>query len=98
MNDKQWEREKFLRQLELQDKNAYYEVLKIVGKNNSAAKEEPQKNICSFCGFDCDENDKYCPHCGKRISQEPIICPTCGKSNTYNAIFCANCGKKLTEN
>lgn len=98
LDDKQWEREKFLRQLELQDKNAYYEVLKIVGKNNSVAMEDNQKNICPFCGFDCDENDKYCPRCGKRISKEPMICPVCGKANAYNAIFCANCGKKLTEN
>ena len=33
LDDKQWEREKYLRQLELQDRNAYYEVLKVIGKN-----------------------------------------------------------------
>lgn len=31
LDDKQWEREKYLRQLELQDRAAYYEVLKVIG-------------------------------------------------------------------
>ena len=93
LDDKQWEREKYLRQLELQDKNAYYEVLKVIGKGKNI--ENEQVNKCPACGFECKPTDKFCPHCGKRVSKDPIVCPDCGKANEYTAVFCANCGKKL---
>lgn len=93
LDDKQWEREKYLRQLELQDRNAYYEVLKVIGKNKSD--EQEKANKCPNCGLEFKPTDKFCPHCGKRVSKEPIICPDCGKANDSTAVFCANCGKKL---
>ncbi len=94
LDDKQWEREKYLRQLELQDRNAYYEVLKVVG--NSEGRPKPQEEPkCPNCGLPYKPTDKFCPHCGKRVSKEPIICPDCGKANESTALFCANCGKKL---
>lgn len=93
LDDKQWEREKYLRQLELQDKNAYYEVLKVMGKDKNAAKAEELK--CPGCGLAYKPADKFCPHCGKRVSKEPIICPDCGKANDSAAVFCSGCGKKL---
>lgn len=94
LDDKQWEREKYLRQLELQDKAAYYEVLKVMGNNPVTAKPE-EKLLCPNCGNEYKPTDKFCPKCGKRVSKEPIICPDCGKSNESTATFCANCGKKL---
>lgn len=95
LDDKQWERDKYLRQLELQDKAAYYEVLKVANSNRSEAKKE-EENKCPNCGLEYKPTDKFCPHCGKRVSKEPIICPDCGKANESTAVFCANCGKKLT--
>ncbi|MGN0565504.1 MAG: SPFH domain-containing protein, partial [Candidatus Limousia pullorum] len=96
LDDKQWEREKYLRQLELQDNAAYYEVLKVVGEGSK--KESEELNKCPNCGMEFKPTDKYCPHCGKRVSQEQIICPDCGKTNDSSALFCANCGKKLVNN
>ena len=93
LDDKQWERDKYLRNLELQDKNAYYEVLKVIGTKENDA----EKSKCPNCGLEYGPADKFCPHCGKRVSKEPIICPDCGKSNSYDAVFCANCGKKLVK-
>lgn len=93
LDDKQWEREKYLRQLELQDKSAYYEVLKVVGSRPK--QQETETNKCPACGMEYQPTDKFCPHCGKRLSKDPIICPDCGKSNAYDAVFCSNCGKKL---
>lgn len=92
-DDKQWEREKYLRQLELQDRNAYYEVLKVIGKNNKSDEKEESK--CPNCGLVYKPTDKFCPHCGKRVSKEPIVCPDCGKLNESTATFCTDCGKKL---
>lgn len=93
LDDKQWEREKYLRQLELQDKAAYYEVLKVMGSHPKPAEKEEFK--CPHCGFEYKATDKFCPRCGKRVSKDPIICASCGKSNDSSAVFCANCGKKL---
>lgn len=92
LDDKQWEREKYLRQLELQDKAAYYEVLKVAGSKPEEKKEELK---CPNCGLEYKPTDKFCPHCGKHVSKEPRICPDCGKANDSAATFCANCGKKL---
>lgn len=93
LDDKQWEREKYLHQLELQDKAAYYEVLKVIGNEK---KKDGEDNKCPNCGAEYKPTDKFCPRCGKRLSLEPIICPDCGKANESTALFCANCGKKLT--
>lgn len=93
LDDKQWEREKYLRQLELQDKAAYYEVLKVIGTKKDIKIKSEFK--CPSCGIEYKGNDKFCPHCGKRLTQEPIICPDCGRSNDCNAAFCGNCGRKL---
>jgi len=93
LDDKQWERDKYLRQLELQDRAAYYEVLKVIGKND---KEDMKKETkCPNCGTEYNETDKFCPRCGKRVSKEPIVCPDCGKANDSNTAYCVNCGKKL---
>lgn len=95
LDDKQWEREKYLRQLELQDNSAYYEVLKVIGKDKKA--EKGKENICPNCGREYKPVDKFCPHCGKRVSKDPIICSACGTENDSTTIYCANCGKKLTD-
>ncbi|MDE7257371.1 MAG: SPFH domain-containing protein, partial [Clostridia bacterium] len=97
LDDKQWEREKYLRQLELQDRAAYYEVLKVIGKREkSVVRETKTEYKCPDCGSEYKPGDKFCPRCGKRVSKEPIVCPNCGKTNESTATFCSNCGKKLT--
>jgi rubrerythrin len=93
LSDKEWERDKYLRNLELEDKRAYYEVLKVIGNKHEGI--PTVENKCPNCGAEFQPADKFCPRCGKRVSKEPIICPGCGKSNAYNAIFCSGCGKKL---
>lgn len=93
LDDKQWEREKYLRNLELQDKAAYYEVLKVIG--NRPALKDQNEFKCPNCGAAYKPADKFCPRCGKHLSKEPVKCPECGHFNECDADFCANCGKKL---
>ena len=100
LNDKEWEREKYLRQLELQDRNAYYEVLKVIGhppasggSHGSGAKA--QSTFCPKCGAAVKAGDVFCSKCGQRVVKESIVCPKCGKSNDGEAAFCAACGEKL---
>lgn len=92
LDDKQWEREKYLRKLELDDKAAYYEVLKITGLDNE---KKLGKDKCPNCGMNYNVGDPFCPHCGQRVSKEPRKCPDCGKMNEPSAAFCSGCGKRL---
>ena len=94
LDDKQWEREKYLRQLELEDKAAYYEVLKVIG-NRSNVPNLGGELKCPNCGSPYNPSNKFCPKCGKRLSKEPITCPQCGATNDSSSAFCSECGKKL---
>lgn len=102
LDDKQWEREKFLKQLELQDRAAYYEVLKVVGHPGSNSVSSPMtpqggaaSSFCPNCGQPIKGGDIFCPKCGRRMVKETVICPKCGKTNEPDAMFCATCGQKL---
>ena len=98
LDDKEWEREKYLRQLELQDRAAYYEVLKVVGHPGSVSNNGsgvPGIGFCPNCGEAIKGGDVFCSKCGHRIVKEKTICPKCGKENEGNATFCATCGNRL---
>lgn len=99
LDDKKWEREKYLRQLELQDKNAYYQVLKVIGTSQQDDKEteKPKPNICPNCKFENKEGARFCSNCGYKLIQETIICQDCGAINEPGALFCSECGKKLVK-
>lgn len=90
LDDKQWEREKYLRELQIRDNEAYYEVLKVAGNVKSV--EKPK---CPHCGTEHEQAATFCPTCGKRVSKTPITCPECGKVNESTAMFCSTCGKRL---
>ncbi len=76
LDNKQWEREKYFRRLEAEDRAAYYELLKVIGtsrKNNTAPKTEDPDNSkaglvrCWRCRELVSENSVYCPKCGEKI-------------------------------
>lgn len=94
LDDKQWEREKYLRQLEQEDNMAYYEVLKAIGKKDVSEKAKGA-NFCSKCGHSCETTAEFCPNCGNRLGKSSVICPQCSKVNVDSASFCSGCGKKL---
>ena len=99
LDDKQWEREKYLRQLELEDRTAYYEVLKVIGHphgaDNDGMTPKTATVYCPHCGQVLKGGDIFCPKCGKRVVKETVICPNCGKANDGDAAFCGTCGHKL---
>ncbi len=103
LDDKQWEREKYLRQLELEDRAAYYELLKVIGHppvgGAAGGKSDMTPGVasvfCPNCGQPMKGGDIFCPKCGHRVVKEKTICPKCGKSNEGDAMFCASCGTKL---
>jgi len=97
LDDKQWEREKYLRGLDQEDKKSYYDVLKAVGTNfNTNFGNNIAGNIiyCSKCGRSCDSSSDFCPSCGNRLHGGKR-CPVCLSDNDVNAKFCSNCSTKL---
>lgn len=69
LEDKQWERDNYLRRLEIEDRNAYYELLKIIGKPSVAIKF-PNRN---------QESILKCPHCKESNTGTAIFCSKCGR-------------------
>lgn len=94
LDDKQWEREKYLRELEQHNKEAYYDVIKVIGKDNNKL-NKVGAGFCPNCGHSYENTDTFCPGCGKRLGNGKIVCPSCGKENDSSSSFCKGCGKKL---
>ncbi len=92
IDDKQWEREKYIRNMQLNDKLAYYEVLK---SHNAKDEKSQNQNVCPHCGAEHEPTAVFCSKCGKRVSKNPVVCPDCGKANGYDSAFCCGCGRKL---
>lgn len=90
LDDKKWERDKYLLSLEKNDKEAYYEVLKVVGENGKKGGQ-----YCSKCGHSVESTESFCSHCGNKMGKTENTCPNCGKVITGDAKFCGECGKKL---
>ncbi len=58
------------------------------------AKLKNEKIICSGCGAELHEGDKFCPKCGKSTSKTQN-CPNCGAEVPDGSAFCPGCGQKL---
>ena len=95
LDDKQWEREKYLKELEIKDREAYYEVLKITGKTSLDVEGKTASVFCPKCGNRCEAGTMFCPKCGTKIVVAEKKCPNCGKTNAESAAFCVYCGTKL---
>ena len=91
LDDKQWEREKYLLEIKQNDREAYYEVLKVVGSKEPANKGG---NFCPKCGHSVETNQGFCSACGNKLVAASNVC-SCGHVNDGSAAFCAACGKKL---
>ena len=95
LDDKQWEREKYLRQLELQDKAAYYEILKVIGNRPLTQPGSVGGQFCPNCGHSYESTAAFCPSCGKRLGSVSVKCPKCNAENKGDSAFCTACGNKL---
>lgn len=94
LKDKEWEREMYLRNLEMASKEKYYEVLKILGWPNG----RPNGGMgvfCPNCGNQVSPTMAFCPNCGKPVGNGKKICTKCGSENENTASFCSKCGNKL---
>ena len=92
LDDKQWEREKYLLNLKMTDREAYYEVLKVTG--SKGAEEAKGSSFCPKCGHSVESNQAFCTSCGNPVGKTEKVC-SCGKTNPADAAFCSGCGAKL---
>ena len=64
---------------------------------------EPQPAVCSNCGKELREGQRFCTNCGTPVAaapdapKEPELqhCPACGTELPPEARFCFSCGAKL---
>lgn len=94
LDDKQWEREKYLRNLELADKNAYYDVLKVIG-NKPESSVSAGKTFCTNCGQPLGVGAAFCAACGCKAVDAKPVCPKCHSAAEKDSAFCSKCGEKL---
>lgn len=98
LDDKLFERQLKLRELESKDYEKYLEVLKILGWEKGAETkiEKPSgARYCTKCGHSYENGDMFCPGCGARVGSSKVKCPKCGKESKGDAAFCSGCGTKL---
>ena len=103
LDDKDWERQKWLLELKSKDYEKYLEVVKALGidpfasapssSNNATAKKAA--SFCSKCGHSLEVTDAFCPNCGAAAKETKATCPKCGKEVAAGAKFCGNCGNAL---
>lgn len=51
--------------------------------------------ICTNCGGEYAEGDKFCPHCGAKSEQKTRFCTNCGNPIDPEFEYCRNCGVKI---
>ncbi|MBP5342575.1 SPFH domain-containing protein [bacterium] len=98
LDDKEWEREKYLINLRREDYEKYLEVIKVLGYPKHQ-KEEPKttksSSYCPKCGNEVEKDSVYCPKCGEQLKAIEKKCPHCGKVLTSKGKFCPSCGKEI---
>ncbi len=92
LQDKQWEREMYLKKLQQLDYEKYLEVCKLIGWDKDSSNKEI---ICPKCGTKYPNGTRFCSACGTQLTLEKKKCSKCGHENEPNAGFCSNCGNKL---
>lgn len=103
LDDKYWEREKFLLGLKREDESKYLEVMKILGyphkplyPHQEPQSEAPKANaFCPKCGAPVEEGETYCPKCGEMLRKASRVCPHCGKQSNTRGKYCPHCGKEF---
>lgn len=103
LDDKEWERTKFLIGLRREDEAKYLDVIKILGypnnpayaANKEKAEEKAGKRFCAHCGAELERGEPFCPKCGEPVGPVERKCPHCGKVINSKGKFCPHCGKEI---
>jgi len=98
LDDKQWERDKYLIGLKREDYAKYLEVIKILGQakfSQPAPAANPHNHFCPGCGAEVESDSAFCPKCGHQLKSVDKVCRHCGKVVKTKGKFCPHCGKEL---
>lgn len=97
LDDKNWERQKYLIGLKREDYDKYLEVVKILGWEKADKNEETKKSaaFCPKCGAPIENGQSFCSVCGAQLEALERTCPHCGKTIKSKGKYCPHCGKEL---
>ncbi len=93
-DERLWEREKYLREMENQKYDKYLGTCKEIGWEKTGNINSPKNIFCANCGNECEPNMSFCAKCGNKLQTEKVCCK-CNHVNAVSATFCVNCGNKL---
>jgi len=94
LDDKEWERKKYLLEVETKRSEKYMDVTQTIGwepKAGGTANSRAGGGFCNKCGKPYDQGDEFCPGCGSKI--KPDRC-ACGNLLAEGSVFCNKCGKR----
>lgn len=109
LDDKDWNRNLILRNLESADREKYLEVMKILAASGKSkiyvglGNPEPSSSnyghggvgvACPNCGNPVPAGSAFCPTCGAKMGPQKQFCAACGKEMPAGAAFCPHCGHK----
>ena len=77
----------------------------VCGKSQDSSEDDESSKpsrkamqVCSQCGRECPDGEKYCGECGgKVVKEEPprTVCSQCGRECPDGEKFCGECGGKV---
>lgn len=89
LEDKEWDKQKYMAELEQRDRDRYFEVCKIIGWEGKGKGGK----FCPRCGESATGD--FCGNCGNSLKPTKKICPKCNKENASSSKFCNGCGEKI---
>ena len=104
LDDKKFERQVLLKELQSKDYDKYLEVMKVLAEKDSSylkvgkgkIDKKSEENFCVKCGKPYKKGDLFCSGCGAKIGGgQNVVCPKCKSANEPDAVFCSKCGEKL---
>ncbi len=82
LQDKEWEKEKYLRGLEIKNKELYLNVTREIGWESAggkvAGKNVSGQKFCTKCGASYSNDAVFCSGCGERVNEIQLSCKACG--------------------
>ncbi|MCL2861599.1 MAG: SPFH domain-containing protein [Firmicutes bacterium] len=99
MQDREWEKEKFLIELKARNYDKYLQVCRAIGWEGTAQTKAKGKaenvkagGFCNKCGKMFAEGCEFCSGCGNRVSAQAC---KCGNILAPGAMFCNKCGTNV---
>lgn len=105
-DQRDWEREKYLRELDSKDKQSYYDTTKHLGWEKAKIAEAENKSnyttplTASPVQVETNQSallGKFCSKCGNAVSANDKFCEICGNIVGQVKVYCSHCQKEVSK-